>query len=378
MKTIQVPDSDSLPATDEELESWTLSWQPEGRCGSFTREAILAYAPPTSGVYGLFNFNCQIFIGEAENIQKILLRLESEPDFQSEQLRPTGFTFEPCSEELRKTKAAKLIARFRPVLQTEAALTEIRSRANGPMPIAARGARQESETDADDHEFPLHSETRSKVHWRFELKRGRIVALATLLIASAAGIYIVTSADNSQKRVNGAGEKPPSRTAIAQSPASPQVGSKRQTVATNDAARKRAHESNEPTPAKPVVHANVKTPNGPVRFAATKASSRDEVDVQKLIGPANTIPASHPAASANSGKKWSVQISAAPAKDVADSLAQRLIAKGYNGYVAQAEVKGQTYYRVRVGPFAAREEAESARQALARQEDYRDAYLTGD
>ena len=373
MKTIQVPDSDSLPATDEELESWTLSWQPEGRCGSFTREAILAYAPPTSGVYGLFNFNCQIFIGEAENIQKILLRLESEPDFQSEQLRPTGFTFEPCSEELRKTKAAALIARFRPVLQTEAALTEIRSRANGPMPIAARGARQESETDADDHEFPLHSETRSKVRRRFELKRGRIVALATVLIASAAGIYIVRSVD-SQKRVNGAGEKPPSRTAIAQSPASPQVGSKRQTVATNDAARKRAHEGNERTPAKPVVHA-ASTPNGAVRFAATKASSQDEVDVQKLMGPANTIPASHPA---RESKKWSVQISAAPAKDVADSLAQRLIAKGYNGYVAQAEVKGQTYYRVRVGPFAARGEAESARQALARQEEYRDAYLTGD
>jgi DedD protein len=77
-------------------------------------------------------------------------------------------------------------------------------------------------------------------------------------------------------------------------------------------------------------------------------------------------------------KKWSVQISAAPMKDVADNLVRQLIAKGYDGYVARAEVKGQTYYRVRVGPFAAREEAESARQSLARHEDYWDAYLTGD
>jgi cell division septation protein DedD len=377
MKTIQASDFDSSTKIDKELESWTLSWRPEGRCDSFTREAILACAPATSGVYGLFNFDCQLFIGESENIQEVLLRLERESDFQSEQLRPTGFTFESCAPELRKAKAAELIARFRPVLQTEAALTEIRALANGPMLTAARGARQKSETDADDHEFPLHSEQRSKVHWSFKLKRGRVVALATVLIASAAGIYIFRSAD-SQKRVNGAGEKPPSRTAIAQPPVSRQVGSKRQTVAANDTARKRTHEGSEATPAKAAVHANVSTPDGVVRLATTKASSQDEVNVQKLTGPTNTIPASHPAGGANSGKKWSVQISAAPAKDIADSLAQRLIAKGYNGFVAQAEVKGQTYYRVRVGPFGAREEAESARQSLARQEDYHDAYLTAD
>jgi cell division protein FtsN len=57
---------------------------------------------------------------------------------------------------------------------------------------------------------------------------------------------------------------------------------------------------------------------------------------------------------------------------------QKLIAKGYDGYVVRAEVKGQTYYRVRIGPFAAREEAESARQSLTRHEDYSDAHLTSD
>jgi hypothetical protein len=33
---------------------------------------------------------------------------------------------------------------------------------------------------------------------------------------------------------------------------------------------------------------------------------------------------------------------------------------------------------VRVGRFGAREQAESVRQSLARQEGYKDAYLTGD
>jgi cell division septation protein DedD len=59
-------------------------------------------------------------------------------------------------------------------------------------------------------------------------------------------------------------------------------------------------------------------------------------------------------------------------------LVQRLKAKGYDGYLGQAEVKGQTYYRVRVGHFDSREKAEALRQSLTRQEGYRDAYLTGD
>ena len=73
-----------------------------------------------------------------------------------------------------------------------------------------------------------------------------------------------------------------------------------------------------------------------------------------------------------------MQISAAPAKDIADKLVQRLKASGYNGYVVRAELKEKTYYRVRVGHFESREKAESVRQTLARQEGYRDAYLTAD
>jgi cell division septation protein DedD len=73
-----------------------------------------------------------------------------------------------------------------------------------------------------------------------------------------------------------------------------------------------------------------------------------------------------------------VQIAAVPTKDIADTLVQQLKAKGYDGYSVEVEVKGQTYYRVRIGLFDAREKAEAVRQSLAGQEGYRDAYLTGD
>ena len=123
----------AIAKIDKESMSWNLSWQPDGRCNSFTRETILFFAPPTSGVYGLFSFDCQLFIGESANIREALLRHQNETDFQSQHLKPTGFTFEPCAAELRKTKADELITRFRPVLQTGATLSEAWSLSNGPM-----------------------------------------------------------------------------------------------------------------------------------------------------------------------------------------------------------------------------------------------------
>jgi hypothetical protein len=157
--------------------SWTLSWQSDGRCNSFTREAILACAPPTSGVYGLFNFDCQVFIGESANIQEALLRHESETDFQSRHLQPTGFTFESCSVELCGPKVDELIARFHPVLQSEATLTETWSLSNGPMVSEVGAGSKELGTYADHQEFPIHErEKHPKVRRRVNLKRTQAVA----------------------------------------------------------------------------------------------------------------------------------------------------------------------------------------------------------
>jgi cell division septation protein DedD len=345
---------------DKESVSWTLSWQPDGLCDSFTREAILTNAPSTSGVYGLFNFDCQVFIGEAANIQEALLRHESETDFQSQHLRPTGFTFEPCAAELRKTKADVLIARFRPVLQTGVALTKTWSPSNGQMVSDTDQGSQELETYADHREFPVHDEReeRPKFRRRFQLKRTQAVAATAMFVASTVVIlYLGMPADYAiHKRANGA------------NPTSGQteIGLRPQNVSSIDSAGGVANQRAETTPAKLDVHASASIRNTAVRFAAKSASATE------------TSPVAHSAGSTNLSKKWSVQISATPAKDIADTLVQRLKDKGYDGYVVQAEVKGLTYYRVRVGHFAAREEAESVRQSLARQEDYRDAYLTGD
>jgi cell division septation protein DedD len=230
---------------------------------------------------------------------------------------------------------------------------------------------QELETYADHREFPVHErEERPKVRRRFQLKRTQAVTLVAMFVASALVIfYLGMPADYTiQKRANGA------------NPTSDQteIGLRRPNAPSIDTGRGLANQRASTTPAKPDVHASASTPNGAVRVAARSASAADERGVQTLLAPGKTRPMADSSGSANLSKNWSVQISATPAKNIADTLIQQLKAKGYDGYMVQAEVKGQTYYRVRVGHFNAREEAESVRQSLARQEGYRDAYLTGD
>ncbi|MGE5306815.1 MAG: SPOR domain-containing protein [Alphaproteobacteria bacterium] len=360
---------------DKEAVRWSLSWHPEGRCDSFTKGAILLFAPPTSGVYGLFNFDCQVFIGESANIQEALLRHQSETDFQSRHLRPTGFTFEPCAAELRKSKADELIARFHPVLQTEAALTETCSPpSNGPM-VSQAGLGGQEEAHSDHEEFPLHEhEKQPKVRRDFYFNWMRGAALAAMVAAGIIVIFClgIPASKTIQKQV-----KPLPQITAMQPPASGEArtGLKPQNVSSIDTAG--ANQNTEPTPVKPDVHVFATTSNRPVRLPAKRASAANWARVHAGLEPVKTLPIAH-SARGDSNKKWSVQISAAPGKDIADTLVQRLKASGYDGYVVRAEVKGQTYYRVRVGHFDAREEAESVRQSLTRQEGYRDAYLTGD
>ena len=77
-------------------------------------------------------------------------------------------------------------------------------------------------------------------------------------------------------------------------------------------------------------------------------------------------------------KTWSVQVSAITSKKIAAKVMQDLKSEGYDVYLVRAEVEGQLYYRVRIGRFTMREEAEPVRRSLSRHEAYRDAYLAAD
>jgi cell division septation protein DedD len=367
---------------DKDALGWSLSWQPDGRCDRFTKEAILACAPAISGVYGLFNFDCQIFIGESANLQETLLRLESEADFESPHLRPTGFTFEACGLELRKLKAAELIARFHPVLQTEASLSENCSQPDDSRVTGTSERPPRNENDPDDQEFPAHERPPPATGRRLrDLEWTRGATSAAILLASVLVlIYLVVPAvKNIQQRANAAGEESPGRISTVLQPNSGQAAfsSRPSDASSTEMAKARANQNAAP-PTRSERSESAPMSNGTVQLAAKTAFVEDGPGTQPLSKPSHAIPISDRTQGVNSNTQWSVQISAAPTRGMAATLLQRLKADGYDSYIVQAEVKGQTYYRVRVGRFGTRDEAESVRESLAREESYRDAYLTGD
>jgi cell division protein FtsN len=358
MKPAHFIESDPLAA--DENERWSLSWKPDGHCDHFTKEAILTHAPAASGVYGLYNFDCQIFIGESANIREVLLRLEGECDFNSQRLRPTGFSFELCPQASRKQKASALIARYRPALQTMTGADEIPV---APCEFAeSRSAENDrrSETRADTQEFSIHAQAMRKPRPKWV----RHTVLSAILVAAGVAAYFYFTPFDFAQIANRLRNK--SSVSVSRAP-----GSRAKQTAKTSPRAEPAAKNNPAQAAKARGEVMPGETEDPVRLV--NAAANDELDNQK-----SSFRETAGAANNRAEKRWSVQVSAVPERDVADRLAQQLIEKGYDGYIVQAEVKGQTYYRVRAGRFDAREEAESMRQSLAGEGSYRDAYVTSD
>jgi cell division septation protein DedD len=74
--------------------------------------------------------------------------------------------------------------------------------------------------------------------------------------------------------------------------------------------------------------------------------------------------------------KWTVQVNAFPDEKSAQSWVERLKNKGYNAYVTDSRSKGKTWYRVRVGRYNSREEAERIAEALKTKENFPKAFST--
>jgi septal ring-binding cell division protein DamX len=73
---------------------------------------------------------------------------------------------------------------------------------------------------------------------------------------------------------------------------------------------------------------------------------------------------------------WTVQIAASLAKESSAQQLDRLKAKGYDGYIVETERDGRVWYRVRVGHFGSRAEAETLRSRLQTQEGFQNAFIS--
>ncbi len=73
---------------------------------------------------------------------------------------------------------------------------------------------------------------------------------------------------------------------------------------------------------------------------------------------------------------WSVQVKAFTRQRDASNLAKRLKGKRYDAYVVSIQIKGRTWYRVRVGRLATQREAQGLLLKLKREEKYTRAIIT--
>lgn len=73
-------------------------------------------------------------------------------------------------------------------------------------------------------------------------------------------------------------------------------------------------------------------------------------------------------------KVWRAQVDAYPDERSAKLLVDRLKNKGYNAYVSEVQLRGKPWYRVSVGKYGTREEADRVVSALKGKENYAKAF----
>jgi DedD protein len=120
-------------------------------------------------------------------------------------------------------------------------------------------------------------------------------------------------------------------------------------------------EASAATPATPPVEEPV------VARADTQPSTAAQPDVTAPSKPASTPQPSAPAPGARTDAKgaWVVQLGSFSEEANAKRLAQRVNAYGYKPDVSRLRASGRTLYRVRVGPYATRPQADASASALS-------------
>lgn len=112
---------------------------------------------------------------------------------------------------------------------------------------------------------------------------------------------------------------------------------------------------------KPPAPAPEKNPNAP--------SGADEEEAESEPAPSPAV-----AAPSSPRRPYNIQIEAVMDKSGADEMVARLQKLGYNAQEMTTNLNGQTWYRVRVGPYGSSAEAAAAQEKL--REQYKQAYTT--
>lgn len=369
-----------------------MPWAPNGDYYVFQEASIKAKAPNASGVYGLYNLKQYVLISESADIRDAMLRHERETGFLFGLYRPIGFTFEVCSPESRAERAQQLIAEYRPILPVRdlLSLARWRRRSKNQDVFHPSGGGAKNGTAHDATPIFIVNDAKESAK-KFYFSRDQLVVLALAFAVTAVSIGflgILTGKQIEAMRIVKSEASP------GKIPVDPSAG------ALGTASDVEAGE------VAPYFHAFSNTPGtqltsegpakqGPVQGSDTTPSVSEyesvnettRTAVRKIPDRTNEAPVSGAARPQESPtfesakreepvKNWTIQVKASADRGSADVWVDRLKAKGYNAFIVEADVQGRTWYRVRVGSFDSRQEAETLRKMLDSQEGFSDAFLT--
>lgn len=119
--------------------------------------------------------------------------------------------------------------------------------------------------------------------------------------------------------------------------------------------------------------AKVPKEEGATRSETDKASAKpakvSDAEPEPASRDKETTGAAAKAREPSDRAPWTVQVNAFPRERDADRLAKRLKDRGYDAYVVVTEIRGKTWYRVRVGHFGTRAEAKALQEDLKAKEN---------
>jgi cell division septation protein DedD len=121
---------------------------------------------------------------------------------------------------------------------------------------------------------------------------------------------------------------------------------------------------------------NSKADSREIRLSAKQEVASVAKRAEDKPAPAASKPRPAEADAKESRKPWTVQVNAFPDENSAKTWVDRLRDKGYNAYLSESRSQGRVWYRVRVGRFESRDEAEKTQESLKRKEHLAKAFAT--
>ncbi len=105
--------------------------------------------------------------------------------------------------------------------------------------------------------------------------------------------------------------------------------------------------------------------------------SEGTISRETIVTVESPEPPPRPKSEAKPEGQWAVQVRASQIQSDSLGLAKKLKAKGYDAQVVEGQIQGRTWYRVHVGHFVTKQEAQALLNTLKSKEGLSGAFLVG-